>query len=163
MNWTQTIRLLFCVWTLLTGATPHPLHISSAQLTFTGKQEWTLKKTIFTDDLEEALMHAGYEAVRLSNPIAHQEKVYSYVRQSLRIQTTKGKDIPYTLEPGYIYDPESISLTLTFSTKKPFRLTDLMLTEVFSDQRNVYAVRTSPEGYSQHALLHQEEPTFTIE
>ena len=55
----------------LVSADRHPLHLSSATLVQTAKNQWILKKTLFTDDLEEAMTAMGYEPIRLSDVTHH--------------------------------------------------------------------------------------------
>lgn len=145
----------------------HPLHLSSATLVQTAKNQWTLKKTLFTDDLEEAMTAMSYEPIRLSDIVHNQANLHAFFEAYFSIykgngEPQIGKSITWALEPTYIYDPESVHVTLRFTAKPPFQVFDGTLIATYADQKNVYSVRKSAEGWSQHAIIDADRPSFTV-
>ena len=146
------------------SANDHPLHLSSATLVQASKNHWVVKKTIFTDDLEDALSPANKGPVRLSAVSAYGTTVADYLLGHIRVtHGKKPKAIPIRVTMGYAYSPESIEVTYSFDAKPPFTLEDTSLMELFDDHKNVYAVRKTADGYSQHALLHADQTSFVIQ
>jgi hypothetical protein len=162
-------NLLFAL--LLAGlmsADRHPLHLSSATLVHTSKNQWVLKKTLFTDDLEEAMTAMGYEPIRLSKIADHQATLEAYLNTCFSVYKGKGdpkssKPIAWTLEAPYVYNPESVHIVLRFTAKPPFQVFDGTLLTFYADQKNVYSVRKSAEGWSQHAIIDSDNPSFVVQ
>lgn len=152
----------------LVSADRHPLHLSSATLVQTAKNQWVLKKTMFTDDLEEAMTAMGYEPIRLSDVTHHQAKVQAYLDAYFRILKGNGdpktaKPIAWTLDAPYVYDPESVHIVLRFTAKPPFQVFDGTLLSTYHDQKNVYSVRKNTAGWSQHAIIDSDSPSFVVQ
>jgi hypothetical protein len=150
----------------LVSADRHPLHLSSATLVQSAKNQWTLKKTIFTDDLEDAMESRGYEPIRLSDVANQEEKLNAYLHDMIRIYSgetrNSGREISWTLDAPYRYSAESIEVVLRFESRMPFRLYDGTLIQDFSDQKNVYSVRKSSSGWSQHAIIDRQTSYFVV-
>ena len=148
------------------SADRHPLHMSSATLIQTQKHAWVIQKTIFTDDLESAMEAQGYEPIRLSDVSQHQAKLESFLGARLLLfQGNKGLDgrpIAWTLDAPYQYSPESIKVTLRFTSRGGFTLFDTSLLADFPDQKNIYAVRHGSDGWSQHGLIDPDHPSIYI-
>lgn len=148
------------------SADRHPLHMSSATLIQSHKHTWVIQKTIFTDDLESAMEAQGYEPIRLSDVSKHQVKLESFLRASLLLfQGNKGREgrpIAWILDAPYQYSPESIKVTLRFTSRGGFTLFDTSLLADFPDQKNIYAVRHGSDGWSQHGLIDPEHPSIYI-
>lgn len=159
-------RALFLGVVLLgvVSADDHPLHLSSATLVQSAKNHWVVKKTIYTDDLEEALGRTSNEKVRLQAVSAFGTTVADYLSKNIHVtQGKKSKALPIRVRLGYAYSPESVEVTFEFDAKPPFTLEDTSLMELFDDQKNVYAVRKTADGYSQHALLQGDQTSFVIQ
>ena len=165
MNWKPLIHLLTALLVVAGMSTDvHPLHLSSATLVQASKNHWVVKKTIFTDDLEDALARSKKEPIRLSAVTANGSTVADYLWGHIRVtQGKKPKTIPIRVTLSYAYSPESIEVTYSFDAKPPFTLEDTSLMELFDDHKNVYAVRKTADGYSQHALLHSDQTSFVIQ
>ena len=148
------------------SADRHPLHMSSATLIQSQKHTWVIQKTIFTDDLESAMEAQGYEPIRLSDVSKHQVKLESFLRASLLLfQGNKGREgrpITWILDAPYQYSPESIKVTLRFTSRGGFTLFDTSLLTDFPDQKNIYAVRHGSDGWSQHGLIDPDHPSIYI-
>ena len=164
----SALAVVFVTLLTLTASDIHPLHLSSATLVQTAKNQWVLKKTLFTDDLEEAMTAMGYEPIRLSDVAHHQAKVQAYLDAYFSLYKGSGdpktaKPIAWTLDAPYVYDPESVHIVLRFTAKPPFQLLDGTLLSTFTDQKNVYSVRKSAEGWSQHAIIDSDNPSFVVQ
>ncbi len=97
MRFLQRTLLVGLLLAGLVSADRHPLHLSSATLVQTSKNQWTLKKTLFTDDLEEAMTAMGYEPIRLSDVAHHQAKVQAYLDAYFSLY--KGSGDPKNAKP----------------------------------------------------------------
>jgi len=148
------------------SADDHPLHLSSATLVQSPRNHWTIKKTIFTDDLEDAMESRGYEPIRLSDVANHEEKLNAYLHEMIHIYTgetrNSGREISWTLDSPYRYSAESIEVVIRFESRIPFRLYDSSLIQDFSDQKNVYSVRKTSSGWSQHAIIDGRTSYFVV-
>jgi len=162
----SALAIVFLTLLTLTASDIHPLHLSSATLVQSAKNQWTLKKTIFTDDLEDAMESRGYEPIRLSDVANQEEKLNAYLHDMIRIYTgetrNSGREISWTLDAPYRYSAESIEVVLRFESRMPFRLYDGTLIQDFSDQKNVYSVRKSSSGWSQHAIIDRQTSYFVV-
>ncbi|MFM1884580.1 MAG: hypothetical protein RL168_764 [Bacteroidota bacterium] len=162
----NSLRALFLgvVLLVVVSADDHPLHLSSATLVQAAKNHWVVKKTIYTDDFEEALARTTKEKVRLQAVSNFGTTVADYLSKNVHVtQGKKPKALPIRVAMAYAYSPESIEVTFEFDAKPPFTLEDTSLMELFDDQKNVYAVRKTADGYSQHALLQGDQTSFTIQ
>jgi len=149
---------------LIIGTTPHPYHVSSAELFLSTKtNEWNLIKKVFTEDIERALSSTNDENIKLDVINEKNQSVLEhYVNSKIQIYKTNGKPVDYEILQ-YTYSPESINIELKFKYLKKFQIQDEFLFDLFKDHKNVYAIRKDPEkGFSQHEVTRVNSTIFTV-
>tara|TARA_B100000767_G_scaffold827_1_gene843 strand:+ start:52 stop:549 length:498 start_codon:yes stop_codon:yes gene_type:complete len=159
------LNLIFAVVSfLIIATTPHPYHVSSAELFLSTKtNEWNLNKKVFTEDIEKALSAMNDENIKLDLINEENQAVLEhYVNSKIQIFKINGKLIDYKILQ-YTYSPESINIELKFRCSKKFKILDEFLFDIFKDHKNVYAIRKDPEkGFSQHEVTRVNSTIFTV-
>jgi hypothetical protein len=152
----RTLALLFSsfIWC---SASDHPIHLASHELTVRdGRTDWVIK--VFTDDLEAAIAEANPGVkVRLERPEAR-KLVEQYVAG--RLQVSRGRKQLTLVFDGLTYQPDAVEIRLHLASGLPLTVTDRLLHERFTDQRNVYFVR-GPQGRLD-ALCTPSQPNFEL-
>ena len=145
-------------------ANRHPLHISSAELFLSeANNKWYIKKNVFTEDIELALSKINNESIKLdSKNDKNQTILENYINSKIKILKKNGKEINFNIQP-YFYSPESVDIIIEFKYSRRFDIIDDFLFEIFSDHKNIYAIRKyADKGFSQHELTRLNSSIFTL-
>lgn len=127
------------------GKKEHPLHVSTTEISFNGKEKsLEISCRLFTDDFEDALAKVYKVKTDLNKPAMHQamdELIKKYLATHLQYNVN-GK----TMEATYIGFENDIEVTNVYleitnvSSLQKLSLSNSILFEMFDDQMNILHV-----------------------
>ncbi|MFW0714294.1 DUF6702 family protein [Pedobacter sp. N23S346] len=158
------LPLLCFVYLSLSAGVRHPLHVSTAELSFNAKEKsLEVSCRIFTDDFESILAKLYKQKTDLSKPsmkTAMDEVVKKYLISHLQIKVN-GK--PVLLQyVGFEIDHEATNIYLEASkvtSMKNVEVTNTILYDLFDDQMSIIHVTNGKTRNSNKILF--PDKTFT--
>ena len=151
----------------MTIAASHPMHVSHATIQSTDNREWILEKTMFTEDMEQALKSVldqpGY--MMMVDSTIDARNIESYLRKHLvftKVSWRKAEAQEFTMTQCLV-KPDEIKVALRFPTAKKFRLMDTSLMETDPHQENLYTVKHLGERMDVALWSHSTSFTYPKE
>jgi hypothetical protein len=156
--------LLFCSTCFnLSSAVPHPLHVSTTELSFNAKEKsLEISCRIFTDDFESVLAKLYKQKTDLSKPSMKtpmDEIVKKYMSSHLQIKVN-GKPVNFQYL-GFEIDHEATNVYLEVnkvSVLKTAEVTNTILYDLFDDQMSIVHLNNGKTRHSTKILF--PEKTF---
>jgi hypothetical protein len=144
----KAIFLLFASLFLSGSPTPHPTHISIAEVDFfSNKKEIQVAAKVFTDDFDAAIQKISEKSMYLDtkkeNPQAD-EWIKTYLQANFKIKINQKTVLNLNyVGKEYIDDATWVYFSYPFAAKKiqSLEVTNTLVFDLFDDQKNVVNIR----------------------